>query len=100
MIVRTSIKQVCGEFIVRAYGRSGAYLPACDYFTNDKSDAQDTAALMVLSSIRRIAEEHKANCAIVGDSVLVCIPGTFQGADFTEINYVRTFAELAHVLGY
>ncbi len=46
-VTRTTIRKVDGEYIVRAYDQHGKRWPEADYFTNDKTDAQQTAALMV-----------------------------------------------------
>lgn len=46
-VVRTTIRKVDGEYIVRAYDQNGKRWPEADYFTNDKADAESTAAAMV-----------------------------------------------------
>lgn len=39
-----------GEYYVKAYNVFGQRVPAADYFTNDKQDAETTAALMIALS--------------------------------------------------
>ena len=36
-----------GEWVVRAYDQGGNRWPEADYFTNDREDADDTAAAML-----------------------------------------------------
>jgi hypothetical protein len=36
-----------GEFVVRAYDQDGRRYPPADYFTDDRKDAVQTAAVMV-----------------------------------------------------
>jgi len=47
VITRTKIVKRDGEYIVRAYNAQGQRLPLSDYYTNDRADAEGTAALMV-----------------------------------------------------
>ena len=35
------------EWIVRAFDENGKRMPQCDYFTNDKTDAEQSADLML-----------------------------------------------------
>ena len=37
----------CNEFIVKAYNADKKRLPDCDYFTNDRQDAEVTGRMMV-----------------------------------------------------
>lgn len=40
-------KNAHGEYVVRAYDQHGKRFAEADYFTNDKADAEATAAKMV-----------------------------------------------------
>jgi len=45
-ITSTTIKKHDGEYIVRAYDANGKRMPEADYFTNSKTDAEQTAKAM------------------------------------------------------
>jgi len=47
-IASTTIKKHNGgEYIVKAYDANGKRMPEADYFTDDKTDAEQTAKVMV-----------------------------------------------------
>ena len=46
-IARTTIRKQDGEYVVKAYDANGKRMPEADYFTDDKTDAEQTAKVMV-----------------------------------------------------
>lgn len=64
-------KNSAGEWTVKAYDANGARLPECDYYTNDKTDAQETALQMVQPV--QVANTSKTSypCAIGHDDLLL-----------------------------
>jgi hypothetical protein len=47
-IASTKMARKDGEYIVRAYDQDGKRWPDCDYFTDDRQDALDTARAMLI----------------------------------------------------
>lgn len=47
IITTVRIVEVNGEWIVRAYDQDGRRWPECDYFTDDVTDAYETADYML-----------------------------------------------------
>jgi hypothetical protein len=65
LVALTRIESNAGEYRVKAYNERGERLPAADYFTNDRTDAGTTAALMVKSykAAERASEAAKRGAA-------------------------------------
>lgn len=47
IVTRTRVTKVDGEYIVKAYDQHGQRYAEADYYTNDKTDAQQVALCMV-----------------------------------------------------
>jgi hypothetical protein len=56
-IARTKIstrRNQFGEYVVKAYDSNGSRMPDHDYYTNDKSDAIATAAMMTAGRVEAV----------------------------------------------
>ena len=57
-------RRILGEYIVRAYNCDHDRLPDADYFTEDRTDARDTARIMELNGQRMLAEFAPENLGV------------------------------------
>lgn len=101
LVARTTIRKDRGEYRVRAYDANNKRMPESDYFTDDKSDAQDTATAMLepyrANVARRLKLAHGSFAHAMENAEINDFTDTY-GHNVSAILYAQEMAHHARLL--